>query len=273
MFTLLQKLLIPTLLVFGVATASANELSDQQIDRLLSLSGLSQQVKELPQLIKSGAQQGMLENGDASDPKFAAVLSSLDQMFSPSDILAKVRDALRPVLTQEDFNRLSIWYESGPGQRITLAEEQGSTPEAMQDMVAQAEALLADQEAINYAFQLDELVGATDMVMQVQDSVASATFTSLMQATKGVTEEDLALLQQQLDTTRDQRRAAVQQMTVLAAVYNYRDIDAASKQKYLDFLSEPAAQRFNSTISASFGQALADSMHSWLELLISQQGQ
>ncbi len=139
------------LLLFLFSPLVQGEASDAEIDRLLDLSGLTDQVDQFPAMVKEGMKQARQQGTPISDSALRTILSRADDTIVASEILDEIRSAVKKSLGKQDIQRLLRWYESDLGREITAIETKASTPEAYNEMIRQAESLLAKKERVEHA--------------------------------------------------------------------------------------------------------------------------
>ena len=143
--------------------------SDGDLDRILRLSGIATQIEQFPKLIKQGMKQAQLDGELISKNAFSTMLIRTDDTILPAEIIAEVRAELRQSLSDDDVAALLDWYRSDLGREINALEEKAGTDEAYERMSRQAPELLARTERVEFAHRIDEIVGATELTMSIQE--------------------------------------------------------------------------------------------------------
>lgn len=241
-----------------IASTKVNSL-----DRLLRLSGLTKQVGEYPGLVKAGFIQGAQQGGSIPDTEISLILGSADRAILPSTILSEIRDSLKFSLSDEDIEILLKWYESDIGKRITAAEEEASTPEAYQQMMNSAQKLLENTKRVEMAARLDELLGATDMAMRIQEFSGLAVYSAIMTAMAPNQELNLDAFESQMAAMEPQMRENIQQLVLVSFVYSYQQIDDDSLAKYEAFLNRPVTKNFNDSTIKGLSRGFEKVVSSW----------
>jgi hypothetical protein len=98
------------------------------------------------------------------------------------------------------------------------------------------------------AKRLNFLMGATDMVVQIQMNTSLAAFSSLSTAMNPGQPENIETFKIQMSSQKPQIRANAEQLMVLSLTYAYKDLDLASLKKYAHFLEHPTATRFHYSV-------------------------
>ncbi len=252
---------------FLVSSLGYAEVSDESLDKLLVLSGLTKQVEQFPAFIVAGMEQAHQQGAPIPEAEFSAIVSSAKESFLPSEMVAGVRASLKESIDEKEAQKILAWYESDIGKEITKAEENASTPEAQQLMMQMAQSLSEDTARVEFASRLDELVGMTDMTMDLQVNSGVAVYTAIMTVMQPDEPLDLDPIKAQISDASAQARPAINQMVTISLVYAYKDIDMAKLKKYETFLNDSDTVKFNETVMNSISRELHDSILKWADEL------
>lgn len=252
---------------FLLSSLSYAGISDRSASKLLDLSGLTKQVEQFPAVMKAGLQQAHQQGGSIPDAEFAVMVNSIDESFDPGQMIKSIKLPLKKELSKKEAKKLIAWYESDLGKKITQAEEQASTPKGYQEMMASAQSLLANKERVAQAKKIDELVGATDMTMEVQKNTSVAIYSAMLTAANPGKPLDLEPIKAQIDSQMAQARASVEQMVIVSFVYSYRNIAIKDLKKYEEFLARPTTKKFNNTVIEAMMKSLESSIVNWAKKL------
>jgi len=250
-----------------VSSITHAEVSDASIDKLLELSGLTMQVEQFPGLIKAGMEEAKAYGAPIPDAEFSSMVYSIDEWISPSEIISGIRASVKNTINEQEARKLLAWYESDLGKEITRAEKSASTPEAYQQMVQSAQSLMADSERVEFANRLDELLGATDMTMDLQKSTGLAVYSAIFSALQPGTSVDMAQFEDEVDAENARARPDIKKLITVSFLYSYKDIAMDDLKKYESFLSDSATMKFNKTIMSSMNRELGSSVSKWAEKL------
>lgn len=218
------KLLLATFLCLFCSLSFAS-VSDNPIDKLLDLSGLTKQVREFPGLVKAGMEQARQQGTSIPEDLFSKMLKSADKSILPSEILDEIRSSLNKTISKDEAKKLLKWFESDLGKNITVAEKKASTPEAYQQMIGNAQALLTDSKRVEFAKRLDKLLGATDMTMNIQNYSGLAVFSAIMTAVTPDQPLNIEAYKSQMLAMEPQMRANIEQIVIISFIYSYKTID------------------------------------------------
>lgn len=247
-------------LLFSAGLAWAGDLSDASLRKLLDLSGVNQQVAMIPEMIKGGARQAQEE---AESSGKAAPLSKQDykelqdifgEAFQPGTLLQAVAAAVSRNVSEADAKQVLAWLESDVGRKITQAEVDATNDEARGNMMNDAGALMADKERVELARKLDQLQHTTDDAITIEAQMATVMYVSVSKRLRPDQAVDEKAFRKQVMAGID--RANVEQATLTSFVYTYRNIDIPSLKKYIAFLEQPAARRFNDSLSTGLMEGM-----------------
>lgn len=263
----MKKYLNKTLLIIAIvflAPLSHAEISDNAVNKLLDLSGLSKQVDQFPDLLKGGLDQAKQQGTPFPEDAYLIALKSIDEKIRPEEIIERIKDSLKQSMTEKEGDILLKWYESDLGKEITKKEENASTAESFEEIMKIAPVLLERSEDVAFAKKLDALLGATDMNMAIQENTGIAVFSAIMTLMQPNESLDLKPFKAQMDAARPQTRAAIEQMITASMVYTYRDIDTDKLNKYETFLKEPTSKKFHTDTTENLAKGLELSMSKWI---------
>lgn len=265
-----QSQFLLTLIVFFLSPISSAYVSDESIDKLLDLSGLTNQVGQFPGLIKTGVEQAKQQGSPITDGEYSVIVNSIDKSILASEIIEGIRTAVKSSIGEKELQQLLVWYESDLGKEITLAEENASTPQAYQQMMQSAQSLLQNTERVEFANRLDMLLGATDMTMDLQRSTGIAVYSAVMTVMQPDTPVNIDAFEAQMDAASEQTRAAIKQVVNISYVYSYQDIEVTKLKKYESFLNDGTTQKFNKTIMESMSKGLESSISNFANELANE---
>lgn len=223
----------------------AGSLSENSLSQLMALSGLNKQAAQIPGLIQAGAAQARQQGAAIPDAEFVEVQKSIGSAYSPSDFLSTLGDEIKKNVSEEDAKDLLIWYKSSLGKKITKAEERASTPAAYQEMMKQAQSLLADKKRLMLAKEIDSLIDVSGMTMNIQESSGVAVYTAISSAMNPGKPVNIKPYMDQVAAQKQQMNANIKQLVLVSFIYGYKNIKIANIKKYISFLKKPSTKRLN----------------------------
>lgn len=256
---------------FFISSLSYAEVSsDESLNELLDLSGLTMQVNQFPLLIKAGMAQAKQQGTNIPEELYSSLVSSVDATIVPTVIIEEIRVSLRESVSEKEAQKLLTWYKSDLGKEITLAEEGASTPEAYQDMMKTAQELMTDEERVAFAKRVDNLLGATDMAMGIQEHSSIAVYSAIMTAMNPDAPLNIEPYKAQINSARAQMRTAMEKMLIVSLIYSYKNIETEKLTKYEAYLSDETTMKFNKVIMSSMNGGFESSVVKWADVIAKQ---
>ena len=248
-------------LLFSVTTSVcfADNVSNESLDKILELSGVSVQVKEFPKQIKVGVEASQQQASQIEQDKLDLMLKMIDSAILPKNMLSGIKTSLQQTMTEQDIQKLLLWYESKLGKEITQAEERLSTEEGFKEMIEAGDSLFENEARVAFAKRLDELLGLTKSTLDYQEATSLAVYTAMMTSLRPEEDLDLAGFQAQKAMQRRQLYPATQQIVLASLLYSYQNVDMAKLQKYEAFLKTPHALEFNKNAMMSMSNEFINS--------------
>ncbi|PCJ19529.1 MAG: hypothetical protein COB02_07225 [Candidatus Cloacimonadota bacterium] len=254
----LSLLLISPLLV---STLFSQTISDKSFQKLMKLSGINKQVAQYPDLVISGMQQARAQGSPISNSQFSEMVEPVKSSFEVTKFLYIIGAEIKQSVSEENAQKLFVWYESKLGKLITKLEEKASTPQAYQDMIQNARSLFSDQERLNIAKSLDNSIGASEMSYQIQKNTATAVFSATALAVDPNPKIAIERFKSQLSTQEIRMRTNGTQMVLLSLIYSYQDVEISKLQKYVDFVDHSDTKAFNIAVVTGMKKAFLQSIN------------
>jgi hypothetical protein len=179
-FIVLRKLKVPALaLVFTLSgpLAFADSSSDD-FDKLIDLSGVSNSIEAMSQMVSTEMGQEHLE-AQIGDPQIARIVSrSLQSSLTASLFERSIIGELRDRLSQQEISGLLAWYETPVGQRVAAAHL--SDQWAIDQRVTRGERPEMTDKRRALIEKLDQVVMGSDNAMDLAIDTAAIMGHSMM---------------------------------------------------------------------------------------------
>ena len=268
-----MKKIIQSVLLFVMilcpAVAWSGDITKGSLDKLMALSGLNKQVSDLPNQVIAGAEASRQQDpSDIPDAVFNDLKKSIEKAFRPSEFLQAISMEIKKNLSEAEARSLLNWYESDIGRKITKAEEDASTPAAHEEIMRNASFLIGDHERVALAERMESVLHSTDMLMQIDEKMAIAVFTALSAIAEPGQFEDMNTFKAKLSEQTQGNRSRIREMIIISGVYNYKDIDIASIEKYDKFLERADAKKFNNAAMKGMEKAFMQSTDKMTKLFV-----
>ena len=226
--------------------------------RLVVVSGLAVQLKAFPKQVDQEVAQA---RGHMPDEVLDALGGAARESFGPSRLQEDVERTLARSLPAGEMKKAIAWLETGPGRRVTRAEElasDGMTHEAVQAYVEGAQRRPPSERRNRLIVELVAATTAVEGTVRLLESIALGIALG-MDATQPVHKRlGLAALQERLRTALPAerlRRSVVEAMPGLYG-FTYRDISDADLAAYLAFNRSAHGRRYNDAMMKAFTDAL-----------------
>jgi len=254
------------LFVFFIALTSnpvRAEMSDTTVDRILDLSGTTEQIGQHRDSIKIGLDQAQQQQQmQLPEEVYNIIVNASFKAYAPAPILATIRASIKSSLTEEEGRQLLDWYEADVGRQITYAEEMASAAEGVNEMLQLAPTLLganADQQKLALVQKIDELVHATDMAVKLQKSVAITIYSALAGVADPKQGCNPHAIANQIEPAIEQARPQIHNMVILSLYYAYRNVELKKLDQYVAFMKTPASLKLHKVLTESMSVGLQNS--------------
>ncbi len=229
-------------------SSSLAALSEQTVDKLIDISGLELQVSQMPAVLQAAGSQAAGQNlpqGTTID-----LQRILGELLTAEGMFTLIRKRLRADFSEEEAATLFRWLESPLGRKLTIAEEEASTPAAMRDMQRRAAALMLSEQRVAYANEIMQLFD-NEMMIEVEDKMYLEVFHTVSHVQAPNSKADDRSLRRLLDESRAQRLANMEDMIRLSLIYTYKKFDYNEIEAYIGYLKTPESMKLNRIVEES----------------------
>ena len=153
-------------------------------DKLLDLSAVTEQIKQIPPVFQAAIQESYSQNPVLPYSSVQKLLKTTEEAFVAKEIQRTVKEEVEQKVSKQDLKELFKWYQSDLAKKISREEAAASTPEAYEEISINGHTLLNDKEKVAFAQRVDRLIEATEFSMALQEYTAIATISSLMAASQ-----------------------------------------------------------------------------------------
>jgi len=217
---------------------------ETNIEKLLESSGITKQVKSLPEAFQIGIEQTAARDKDFSSQLSLVLTNSANKTLKPQIVLGQIKQTLRESLTDEEIKNLLDWYQSDLGETITALEIESSSAKAYQEMILNAEAFLKDKERVAFAKSFDSLTKSTELIIDIQKFTMFAFYTALSKASNPEKNVNYKPVEKQFTQMESSFKQQIQQGVTLALVFTYQSLSKEQLVAYENFLKEKDTQKF-----------------------------
>lgn len=243
-------------------------LPNKTVEKLLSHSGVTQQLEQLPDMVQGGLMQAKQQGSPIAEEDFHAFVDVSRKHFSSGSLNQKLRQVLKKSLKKKEAKKILAWYDSDLGKRITAEELNASSMEAYQAMMQSPQKWLGDEARSAFTTRLDKILGVTDMSLAVQNSVGMSVFSAFSLAAEPEKPVNLDQIRAHFDSQSVQMRMAAEQMTLISGSYAYRNIPLEDLSQYEVFLNTEHAMKFNKLLVSNIQEWLVQLSDDWATELV-----
>ena len=221
------------------------EISARTADRLLKLSGTTEQVQSYPEVFRASLVQANIQ-AEEKIPRgvLESVLAAVDDIVAPDEITAGLSASLAKQLSPEEAEYLLEWYSSRSGMEITTGEIFASSAESVNYIMNNRAELMQDERRVAMAKKLDKLSGATDMSLELSKYSMVATFATVSMALQPDAPLDLKALEAHSKDSVYAARTDIESFITASLVFSYRDIPYKTLEEYIAFNQAPITQNY-----------------------------
>lgn len=247
--TLMFSILLPAAIAAAQGPVAPESVA---VTRLMRLSGREDQIRQFPSVLKSIVADPAQE--DVPPALKSAITAAVDRHIVPDDISASVALELSRALSDSDVVALLAWYESVPGQRITVLQDEAVADEdEYRTVIAE---LSADDRLVEKMRRIDELIEFTEYALEIQEHTQIAMAEAVSAAYGPEAGVDLEQIRQQWESSREPLTEGLRRDSSRNMLYTFRDLSAADMAAYLDFLESDPARKFHRAVRVGMVQSL-----------------
>src|SRR5690606_33402013 len=231
----LAAMLLCAVTVLGAGASGLAGATDPT-ERLLDVSGLRVQLTNALYISRAAVLESLAQIG-VEAPACRVLQRRVAEVLSPEAFLAAIASELQSTFAAGEIEELLAWFESDLGRKITAAEESASAVDAQLDMLLQAETLVQDAERTAVVRRMLEVDRGTDLAVAQASNLMLLTIAAgwgIEHA--GVPFNLTGLRVYVLPAFEESIRQSVEESTLLAFLYTYRDIDLSDLEQYTAFL-------------------------------------
>ena len=248
--------------LFIAGPAAADEL-DTRIAELMVRSGIDKQMNSYPANVRVGMEQGRAQS-PLSDAQYQLLMNSVSKAYDPAVMKQTMARRLRKELSLADVDGALDWLSSPLGRRVTLLEEEHSTPEAYQAMQAWLQGLKEPPPEARMALirRFDEAVGITEFtVTSIKHSQLA--MVAALTATQPAAKQRAAFdnVTEMFEQRRDELLRSVATTTLPHMFYIYRSLSDADLQRYIAYAGSPVGKRYHAASKAALDDAIVRASH------------
>lgn len=250
----LVSLLIAACLALPAHAAAPNK--ETLANELIKLSGLEQQIHEIPRQVLAGFDR---DGKKLSPQRYAALRRVLSQAYNAQTLEQHVYKRVHGELTSELATKTLGWLRTDLARKITKLEERASTPQVIQQMQGFAKKLESSppsQQRLSLARRIDLATDATELMLDITESSTFGLAKALDATLPPDQRQGEARLRVQMERQRPILREAYQQLSMVNALFTYQSLSDAELERYVDFLESEVGTQYTTLANTALKDAL-----------------
>lgn len=226
--------------LFALTTgpAAAAGAVPASVDRLLELSGLTEQYSDMAEDMSRAMAQQREFFGMLSDEDFSYLTDRVITIVDPDVIISGIKEEIQQSLSEEDLQKLLTWYTSDLGQKITEAEVAASTQAAHRQMMALKQLQLTKTDRVAYARRFDELLQLSTFALEYNKLQQQAMVVALNEILGAESAIDPVQFRRNLDMHDQDILEEAKEMIAVSIVFTYRWLSDEELEEYFRFNSQ-----------------------------------
>jgi len=234
---------------------------DENIKKVLELSGLNKQIELLPAQIKSGfdqEQQGAQRK--LTPEEYDRLLKIMMDAYNASDLKQSMVDYFKEHYDHDQISAELKILNSPLSKKMTELEIQASTPEATQEIQKYVEQLKSKPpppERGALARKLDQLSGSTDTSVEVLVAMFLANIRVYNAISPPEQRIDDDQLKQMADRMRKELRKPIEDFTTASILYMYRTVPDTELKEYITLYEGGTAEWFKPLVKGALINAVS----------------
>jgi hypothetical protein len=248
--------MLAALLLLSVSAADAATDRETSLKELMKLSGLEQQIKDIPQQVLTGFDK---DGKKLPSPQYQRLRRVLNDAFSPKVIQTHVYKRLQSEMDQVVMKRSLEWLRSDLGRRITSMEEAASTAPALKEIEAygkQLKTMPASSLRLTLARQVDFATHWTEANLEIQEATAFSIAAALDATLPDGQRQGQDRIRILMDRQRPKWREALQDVTITTVLYTYQRLSDQELERYVEFLESDVGREYTNRTNAALKDAL-----------------
>ncbi len=223
---------------------------------LMKLSGLEQQIRQIPQQILAGFDK----DGKKLPPqRYTALRRVLSQAYDAQTLEQHVYRRVHSELNHELATKTLGWLRTDLARKITKLEEQASTPQAIQQMEVFAKKLESSppsQQRLGLARRIDLATDATELMLDITESSTFGLAMALDATLPPDQRQGEARVRVQMERQRQKLRETYQELSTVNALFTYQSLNDAEVERYVDFLESEVGTQYTTLANTALKDAL-----------------
>ncbi|MDI9246444.1 hypothetical protein [Marinobacter sp. CHS3-4] len=254
-------LLLLSLFLFSHSAVPATKA--QKIEKLLDTSGLEEQIREFPGMLKAGLQEQWPEVSAEEQKIF---IESAEQTISSGPLLSSMRHEMDVSLNDSQLEQLIEWMDSELGKKVTKARNQVATDGGSDGSTDLLPGWLQDSKRLSQAAELDRLTGQSETGAEIALLTVRVMFKTMVEYYGLAYSEYESFLRNDYQSIKREIVEEAKPATLQILVSEFGKLTEKEIDLYLQWSATPVAQQFFKTQNRAFLNGTAGMFQNWAEL-------
>jgi hypothetical protein len=236
-------------------SASTDKDQEKLIEQILTISGMEQSLKRLPEQIIFGLKQSFV-SGETTPDAQKELLKIYSDAYPEDGFVNRVRDALNRNYDEKRYTHLLQLLSTPLSKRMTEIELAEPTPAAFRIFITQVASKPLSPERIQLIQRLDADTRNSAMLSKITISTIESNALAMSDDCSGNTEKIKKAIEEKRPEIETANRSSAQVMLA----FTYREVSDADLAEYLksnedkdskwvqDFVQAAIEDQFNSSI-------------------------
>ncbi len=254
-------LFLLSLFFFSASAVSATKA--QKIEKLLDTSGLEEQIRAFPGMLKAGLREQWPEVSAKEQKIF---IESAEQTISSGPLLQSMRREMNDSLNDSQLDQLIEWMDSELGKKVTQARNHVTTED---DSIGSTKLLpgwLQDEKRLSQAAELDRLSGLSTTGSEIALLTIRVMFKTMAEYYGLGYSEYESFLENEYQSIKREIVEEVKPATLQVLVSGFGTLSEKEIDRYLQWSATPIAQQFFRIQNKALLNGTSSMFQSWAKL-------
>lgn len=243
----------------------ASNVSEQNLNKLVKLSGINEQISQIPSGVISMTEQ---YKGKIPEEVFKKLNDAFTKSFNASKMMNIINKSLKNSISNVTAKKLLKWYESPLAKEITQAEINGSKASSYIHAMQNAKQLLSNKELIHNVEKILQTFDIVEKQMNFEENMFLYAYAAGAFANgEVVTHKEIKAVKETFESMKDKRKQKFGQDIKIIFANTYQNIPNSKIQQYINFLSKENTKHFNKTITDAMYKAMQKSGQNMIDIL------
>lgn len=235
---------------------AGTENLQRQVQDIMTLSGLQQQIQQVPQQVLAGFDQQRRKLPVEQQAALRqALATSFDATMLEGAISKNLEASLRPNIISATLN----WLKSDLGRKVTGLENSASEPRFQQELPSfakQLEKAPPDGDRVQLIRRIDQASHGTEMLLDISESLGLGVAAAYEETLPAAQRSGLDHLRNQLARSREARRQQIQNHVWISLLLTYRTLPQEDLRRYVEFLETEEGLGFYTQANLAIKESL-----------------